>query len=259
MIWSLAAPAGRLDYRPEPEWQHTDLTIWILAAAAAVLGIAALIYLLRRGDRSIDRAIAIRDLAGRLGLQFSRDDVWALYEVLDRARALTDEECTLVHNVVTGGFRGARMWAADCAHGEWRDTGFSGERLRRISGVNPLESIGHWSSVAVVPCGWTGETVTIIPRTALDRALSGVFSDAPDFVTREFNLAYAIRGAKHPGVRALLTSAVVELLLQESRWTLELVEGAALVHDGGHWEPEAFPEALEFAAKLAPHLPTAGD
>ncbi|MHC4917732.1 MAG: hypothetical protein ACYTGB_19830, partial [Planctomycetota bacterium] len=60
-VLSLLALAPRLgDYQPEREWRHADLTIWILAGVAAVLVLVALLVLLLRRDRSVDRAIAIR-------------------------------------------------------------------------------------------------------------------------------------------------------------------------------------------------------
>ncbi|MHC4917124.1 MAG: hypothetical protein ACYTGB_16720, partial [Planctomycetota bacterium] len=175
------------------------------------------------------------------------------------ARALTDEECTVAYNVMVGEFRGVRLWTADCAHGEWRDTGFSGEKLRKISGLEAGESVGSRSSVAVVPCDWEGRTVTAIPRTALDQALSGIDEDALDGVGDGFNLAYAVRCAEKGRARALFAPGLVELLLRKPRWTLELVEGAAVLHDGRVWEPAEVPEALEFAAELAAHLPPRSD
>jgi hypothetical protein len=213
---------------------------WMLMVMGC-LAIGAIAGLIVREIRSRDKSRRGRELEGlarELGLQFAPDGLpemplhfrlqslrvpGAPEDAWDRGELAGLGRCLRPGNVVHGTIGGRTIWAWDSEteHGD----------------VSVLNAMGDWDVPPTVirPERWTDR---------LDDAFGLNDIDFDDH--REFSDRFYVYSREEPFARAVLTPEVMETLLANSGWSIEMDGSDVRICDGKRWRPERFKEALAF-------------
>jgi hypothetical protein len=188
-----------------------------------VLFVAVLVICWRTAARR-NRALAA--LAAELGWEFSEHapfDIPGRFGHLDAIN-----RSGKASNVLRGEHHGRRATAFDYAYATSSSQGGS----------------LHTSSALVVTLDCRFPHLLIRPEDLLDKAAGAAGREDIDFESREFSSKYCVQSSDHKFAYGVITPQMMEALLRDEGWSIELGGSEAIIHTGEVWKPAEFRSAI---------------
>jgi hypothetical protein len=222
-----------------------DHSVRALAAATAI-GLLAFALIDRLRARRRRREIA--RLAARLGLHFDPAPRYYLPAQLPQFGLVGGAGWVEINNLVHGRVAGHQVMAFDCRPKASRPRDLAylcsprGERelcaaARHVSFPSAAGMENSFSAAAVIlpaPC----PHMMIRPEYLMDRLAAAVGLGDLDLERDDFNRKYYVKARDRRLAYAILTPAVMELLMGPERITLEFAGNAVILWNGRRWRPE---------------------
>jgi len=210
-----------------------------LAALAAALLVGAGWLWVRWWDARRRRQMAA--LAASMGLAYSPDDPVDIPGRYGQLRALGWGYYRQAFNVIRGQFRGREALAFDYIY----KTQEQGGKSRQTYHI----------SVALVPCACRFPGLLVRPEGLLDRLAGAVGLEDVDFESHEFSKRFCVLAADRKFAYGVIVPQMMEYLLANPGWAIELNGPAAAIHTGSIWKIERFGPALEVLSGFLDRVP----
>lgn len=202
-----------------------------LALGAVMAGVllAALFWALWTNRR---RPAALEKLAAGLGMRYlHRDPAGDARRAEQFARFFPRSRRHEFSNVISGDFRDRRILAFDCHYVGERDP--------------------HLLSLAVTGCEAPMPRLCVRPEFHVDKVASTVGLDRAagaediDFESGEFSRKYFVTCEDRRLAYAVIDPRMMEFLLANPGWCIEMLGPEAIIYNGGQFGAEALRAALE--------------
>ena len=214
---------------PPPDSGLDFLVIFLVLfviGGGALLGAA----LVRR--RAEKRQRGLMGLAAELGLQFNASDEIDIPTRFGYFEPLAAGE-RQASNVISGKFNGHEVLAFDF----W-------SRLGKVSSS---------LSAVIAPLGHKFPGLEIYPEGMFSKAAEAL-ADI-DFESQEFSSKFLVKCPDRKFAYAVITPQVMEFLLANPGWKLDMRGSAVIAYTGKVWRPEEFKQAIKVLTGLLDLIP----
>jgi hypothetical protein len=215
------------------------MTTLALAALAAALLVGAGWLWIRWWDAR--RRGQMAALAASMGLAYSPDDPVGISDRYDGIRAIGRGFERRAFNVIRGEFRGREVLAFDYI-------------CKTVEQGGKSRQTHHFSAV-LVPCACQFPRLLLRPEGLTDRLAGAFGSEDIDFESHEFSRRWYVSGPDRKFAYQVVHPEMMEHLLANPGWIIELGGPGAAIHTESIWKVERFGPALEVLAGFLDRVP----
>ena len=217
-------------------------------ALVIVVGVAIAVMAYLSAKWQEQRRQALEQLAGALGLRFSREDPIGIPGTFAQFELFQQGETRYAYNVIHGTLENRHYFCCDFQYTVVHYTTDNKGHTRRHETTT-------YCSAALVELNYPVPAIWLRQENFLDKAAQLVgFSDL-EFESDEFNRAFHVKAMDREIAFGILTPQTMQRLLASPFRNIEFNGAAVLVFDQTLWQPEHFTAAIDLVRSLAEGLP----
>lgn len=187
-------------------------------------------------------------LAGELGLRFDPVDPCDIANRYTKLSPLAQGHNRSAYNVLHG------------RHGEHPVKAFdfvyhTTETSTDSQGRTSTREVSHYFSAVILEIGAALPSLYIRPENFFDKIAAAMGFDDIDFESAEFSRKFYVTSSDKKFAYDVIHPRMMEFLLEQPGWTLQLEGSNFLIYNGGMLQPSDFAAAIERAEAFLKQVP----
>ena len=181
------------------------------------------------------RTRALAALAAELDLDFFEQDAFDMPKRFSHLVTINRGDSRKASNVLRGDHQGRNTTAFDCTY---------------TTGSGKDGTISSFSGLAVA-CGCRLPGLVILPEDIFDKVAGAL----GEFESHEFSSKFRVQSSDRQFAYAVVTPQMMEHLLANQGWCIELGGSEAVITSGETWKPEDFKKAMAVLGGFLDRIP----
>ena len=222
-----------------------DAAIPIIFVLVGVLIVAGIIYgVLQAKKRREDLA----KLAAEMGLTYAQNDPFNLPSSYSNLGVFQQGHSKQAYNVLHGQRGNYPVKAFDYVY-------YTTETSTDSKGVTTTREVSHYLSAIIYDTDVVFPTLTVRPEGFFDKVAAAIGFDDIDFESAEFSRKFFVKSSDRKFAFAVIHARMMEYLLKNEGWTLELIGPVVLLQKGGFFGVPDFANGMTFVDGFLAQFP----
>ncbi len=187
-------------------------------------------------------------IAGELGLEFNAVDPLDIANRYEHLEPLAQGHNRRAYNVVHGQRDDNFITAFDYVY-------YTTQTSTDSQGKTTSREVAHYFSAVIFQMGTVFPPLFIRPENFLDKIASAVGFDDIDFESAEFSRRFFVKSGDKKFAYDVIHPRMMEYLLKQPGWTLQLEGVDFLIHTGAMLKPDEFAAGIHHAEAFLKQIP----
>jgi hypothetical protein len=187
-------------------------------------------------------------LAGKLGLRYDAADPCGIANRYAHLGPLAQGHNRSAYNVLHGRYGGHEVKAFDYVY-------HTTETSTDSQGRTTTREVAHYFSAVLFEVGTAFPSLLIRPENFFDKIAAAIGFDDIDFESAEFSRKFFVKSSDKKFAYDVIHPRMMEYLMDQPGWTLQLEGAHFLVLTGGMFTPDQFAAGMQHAEAFLKQIP----
>jgi hypothetical protein len=222
-----------------------EVLIPVAVVLVVSLVIAGAIYSYRQAKK---RREDLARLAGSMGLRYDAADPYDIANRCGQLAPLAQGHNRSAYNVLHGQYGGFQVKAFDYVY-------HTTETSTDSEGRTTTREVAHYFSAVLFDVGTAMPSLLIRPESFFDKIAAALGFDDIDFESAEFSRKFFVKASDKKFAFDVIHPRMMEYLMENPAWTLQLEGAQFLVLTGGMLTPDELAAGMHHAEAFLKQIP----